>query len=93
MDDGQTLVVVVSEVTPDAGCPGYTVTLDNICGGGGSPTPDAYGFAQSCTPGKLPGSITSPELAVVLPLTNTTRIYDIATNTWATGAPIPDRTG
>jgi hypothetical protein len=38
VDNGQTLVIVVSEVTPDAGCPGYTVTLTNICGGG-TPTP------------------------------------------------------
>ena len=44
VDNGQTLVVVVSEVTPDAGCPGYTVTLDNICGGRGSPTPDANAY-------------------------------------------------
>ena len=37
VDDGQTFVVVVSEVTPDSGCPGYTVTItpDTICGGGG----------------------------------------------------------
>ena len=27
VDDGQTVVVVVSEVTPDAGCAGYTVTV------------------------------------------------------------------
>ena len=40
VDNGQTLVVVVSEVTPDAGCPGYTVTITGLCGGGGStPTP------------------------------------------------------
>ena len=38
VDPGQTIVIVVSEVTPDAGCPGYTVTLTNICGGG-TPTP------------------------------------------------------
>ena len=38
--DGQTFVVVVSEVTPEAGCAGYTVTItpSSICGGGGSPT-------------------------------------------------------
>jgi hypothetical protein len=34
VDNGQTLVVVVSEVTPDAGCPGYTVTITGLCGGG-----------------------------------------------------------
>ena len=36
----QTLVVVVSEVTPDAGCPGYTVTITGSCGTP-SPTPTA----------------------------------------------------
>ena len=54
VDNGQTLVLVVSEVTPDAGCPGYTVTLDNICGGGGSPTPTPTA-SPSCTPGGSPG--------------------------------------
>ena len=39
LDDGQTVVIVVSEVTPDAGCAGYTVTVSGICGGGASPTP------------------------------------------------------
>ena len=27
-------MIVVSEVTPDAGCAGYTVTVSGICGGG-----------------------------------------------------------
>ena len=35
---GQTLVVVVSEVTPTAGCPAYTVTITGLCQGG-TPTP------------------------------------------------------
>src|SRR6266545_838742 len=43
VDNGQTFVVVVNEVTPDAGCAGYTVTITPaaICGGGVSPTPTA----------------------------------------------------
>ena len=43
IDNGQTFVVVISEVTPGAGCPAYTVavTPETICGGGGSPTPTA----------------------------------------------------
>ncbi len=50
--DGQTFVVVVSEVTPDAGCAGYTVTItpSSICGGGGTPTP-----TPTCTGGGTPG--------------------------------------
>ena len=49
VDDGQTFVVVVSEVTPDAGCPGYTVTItpNSICVGGGSPTPTATATATA----------------------------------------------
>ena len=40
VDNGQTLVVVVSEVTPNAGCPSYTLTITGLCGGG-TPTPTA----------------------------------------------------
>src|SRR5436190_11995157 len=55
VDDGQTLVVVVSEVTPDAGCPSYTVTITGLCGGGGvSPTPTATA-TPTCTAGGTPG--------------------------------------
>ena len=48
VDNGQTFVVVVSEVTPNAGCPGYTVTItpQSICGGGGTPTPTPAGVAD-----------------------------------------------
>jgi hypothetical protein len=44
VDNGQTFVIVVSEVTPDAGCPAYTVTVspDTVCGGvTPTPTPTA----------------------------------------------------
>src|SRR4029434_8210189 len=55
VDDGQTFVVVVSEVTTDAGCPSYTVTVtpSEICGGG-TPTPTPTGTPSAtptCTPG------------------------------------------
>jgi hypothetical protein len=39
VDNGQTLVVVVSNVTADGTCPGYTLTLTGLCGP--SPTPTA----------------------------------------------------
>jgi hypothetical protein len=39
LDAGQTVVIVVNEVAPDAGCVGYSFTVSGICGGGGSPTP------------------------------------------------------
>ena len=50
VDDGQTFVVVVSEVTPETGCPSYTVTVtpEAICGGGTpSPTPTATATATA----------------------------------------------
>jgi hypothetical protein len=50
---GQTFVVVVSEVTPDAGCPGYTVTITGLCQQA-SPTPTPTG-SPTCTPGGTPG--------------------------------------
>ena len=53
LDDGQTVVVVVSEVTPDAGCTGYTVTVTGICGGGVTPTPSP---TATCIPGSPNGA-------------------------------------
>ena len=53
LDDGQTVVIVVSEVTPDAGCAGYTVTVSGICGGGASPTPSP---SATCIPGSPNGA-------------------------------------
>jgi len=42
IEDGQTFVLVVSEVTANAGCPSYTMTLSGVCGGvTPTPTPSA----------------------------------------------------
>jgi hypothetical protein len=50
--DGQTVVIVVNEVDPDAGCVGYSFTVSGICGGGGgSPTP-----SPTCPPGNPTGA-------------------------------------
>src|SRR5207253_1961922 len=48
VDNGETLVVVVSEVTPDAGCPAYTLTITGLCAGG-TPTPTATATATATT--------------------------------------------
>jgi len=53
--DGQTVVIVVSEVTADAGCPGYTVTVNGLCGGGGTPTP-----SPTCPVGVAPVGVPGP---------------------------------
>ncbi len=59
VDNGQTLIIVVSEVTPNAGCPGYTVTITGLCGGGGG-TPTATPTASpTCTAGGSPGPWTA----------------------------------
>src|SRR4029077_559440 len=49
VDNGQTFVVVISEVTPNSGCPAYTLTItpQSICGGGVSPTPTATATATT----------------------------------------------
>ena len=38
IEDGQTFVLVASEVTAGAGCPSYTMTVSGLCSGG-TPTP------------------------------------------------------
>src|SRR5581483_3202361 len=53
--DGQTVVIVVSEVTADAGCPGYTITVDGLCAGGGTPTP-----SPTCPVGVAPVGVPGP---------------------------------
>ena len=40
--NGQTVVIVVNEVNQDAGCAGYSVTIEGLCGGG-TPTPTPSG--------------------------------------------------
>src|ERR1044071_6346296 len=148
--DGQSAVIVVSEVTADAGCPDYTITVSNLCGAGGctGPAPwqpaanmpvDLYGaggasdgtFYYSAggysfsVPGTValfnrydPGTNSWTPLphmpqAVIMPVAvyypptnkiyvfggedgdtgtnfNILQIYDIASNTWSTGANLPD---
>jgi hypothetical protein len=68
--------------------------LDDVCvtpsGGGGTPTPTPTA-SPSCTPsGSKIYNIAGFNLGGQ---STTTRIYDIATNTWTTGAPIPEANG
>jgi hypothetical protein len=41
VDNGQTLIVVVSNVTATGTCPDYTLTIAGLCGGTPTPTPTA----------------------------------------------------
>ena len=53
IEDGQTFVLVVSEVTANAGCPSYTMTVSGLCSGGATPTP-------TVTPTATPTSTPTP---------------------------------
>ena len=58
LDNGQTFVVVVSEVTPDAGCPGYTVTAGAAYAAvAAGPTPTA---AATASPPRAQGGSPGP---------------------------------
>src|SRR6266542_1651212 len=50
--NGQTFVLVVSEVTSGAGCPAYTMTVSGLCGGA-TPTPTITG-TLTATPTPTP---------------------------------------
>jgi hypothetical protein len=64
LDDGQTVVLVVNEVDPDAGCAAYTMTVDGLCGGG-TPTP---------TPTATPTATTTPSVTPTATPTATPRV-------------------
>src|SRR5439155_22682515 len=54
LDDGQTLVVVVSNVTFNGTCPAYTLTITGLCGA----------FTPSPTPTFTPSPTPNPKTAV-----------------------------
>jgi hypothetical protein len=62
IDSGQVFVLVVSEVTADAGCPSYTVTVSGLCGEGTpTPTPTATPTpTPTATPTSTPTATPSP---------------------------------
>jgi hypothetical protein len=50
LDNGQTVVLVVSEVTSGAGCPSYTIAISGLCvGATPTPTPTATATATPTT--------------------------------------------
>jgi hypothetical protein len=62
IEDGQTFVLVVSEVTANGGCPSYTMTVSGLCGGGTpTPTPTPTATATStATPTPTPIATARP---------------------------------
>jgi hypothetical protein len=62
IEDGQTFVLVVSEVTANEGCPSYTMTVSGLCGSGTptpTPTPSATATATQ-TPTPTPTATVRP---------------------------------
>ena len=95
VDNGQTFVVVVSEVTPGGGCPAYTFTVapESICGG--SPTPTATPTATE-TPTATPTATFTATATATPTATATTTASATATATptatataTASGTPTP----
>ena len=62
VDNGQTFVVVVSELTPDAGCPAYTITVSPqaICGGATPTASPSATVTVSATPTATATGTVSP---------------------------------
>jgi N-acetylneuraminic acid mutarotase len=97
MADGQTVVIVVSEVTADAGCPDYTVTVSNLCSGGGGPCtlqpwnevanyPETLESAAICTDGTF--AYGAGGNAAGFPTAGFYK-YDPSANSWSTLASVP----
>jgi hypothetical protein len=60
IEDGQTFLLVLSEVTAGAGCPSYTMTVSGLCGGA-TPTPTPTATAtQTPTPTSTPSVTPTP---------------------------------
>jgi hypothetical protein len=87
VNNGDTLVIVVSEVTPDAGCPAYTVTITGLCGGGSpTPTATATATATATTPPPTP-TATATATATTPPPTPTATATATATTPPPTATP------
>ena len=56
IEDGQTFVLVVSEVTANTGCPSYTMTVSGLCGSA-TPTPTV---TPTATPKPTPSATARP---------------------------------
>jgi hypothetical protein len=73
VEDGQTVVLVVSEVTANAGCPSYTMTVSGLCGGV-TPTP-----TPTPTPNATPTPSATPTATATQTPTPTATVRPIPT--------------
>ena len=75
VDNGETLVVVVSNVTADGTCPGYTLTVTGLCNAfTPSPTPTATGtISASATPTATATGTTTATATATATATSTVR--------------------
>src|SRR5262249_3035792 len=86
VDAGQTLVVVVSNVTADGTCPAYTLTVTGLCGGfTPSPTPTATAGASATATATAAASATATATSTA---TSTATATATATPT-STARPTP----
>jgi hypothetical protein len=60
LDNGQAVVLVVSEVTSGAGCPSYVMTVSGVCIAGPTPTPTPTPSATATPSGSPACTVTSP---------------------------------
>jgi hypothetical protein len=91
VDAGQTFVVVVSEVTPNAGCAAYMMTVEGICPGG-TPTPTPTATPPTPTPTPTPPTPTPTATATPPTPTPTATVTPPPTPTPTVTPPPPTPT-
>ena len=64
LENGQAVVLVVSEVTSGAGCPSYVMTVSGVCVAGPTPTPTPTPSATATPSGSPPCTVTSPACGI-----------------------------
>ena len=95
--DGQTVVIVVAEVTADTGCPDYVMTITNLCGGGGGPCslqpwnivgdyPLISESVSVSSDGTFGYGVGGFDGTLFIP-TDSFNLYDLGTQTWS---PLPN---
>ena len=76
LDNGQAVVLVVSEVTSGAGCPSYVMTVSGVCIAGPTPTPTPTPSATATPSGSPACTVTSPVCGIDVQ----TRLTDFIVN-------------